>query len=354
MGKPSAPAPPDYVGAANAQGAANKEAAIATAKLSNPWTTTPLGSRQVDYSGKITGDEMVPFITDSLTPLGQQRQDQENRIIYNLGETAESGLGRVSDAFSSPMEFGDIGQLQDTAQESILARLRPQMQMDEASLENRLANQGLQPGSEAYNNAYRQFGERKNDAYSQAALQAIGLQPQLMQQSLAIRNQPLNELNALRTGSQVTLPQFQQFRGAEVGAAPVYSATAQAGQDALGQYNANMAYNSALIGGLLQAGGTAGGAAIIRSDRRVKRDIRRIGTSQGWPIYTFRYIDRDALQVGVMAQDVEATRPDAVVEIDGVKHVNYGRIFNSIEPMPGAGPFPTSAACTAGDFPCSA
>jgi hypothetical protein len=327
MGKPSAPATPDYVGAATAQGAANKDAAIATAKLSNPWTQTPLGSRQVDYSGKITGDEMVPYITDSLTPLGQQRQDQENRIISNLGNTAEQGLGRVSDAFNAPMDYSSIGQLQDTAQESILARLRPQMQQDEASLENKLANQGLQPGSEAYNNAYRTFNQGKNDAYSQAALQAIGLQPQLMQQSLAIRNQPLNELNALRTGSQVTLPQFQQFRGAEVGAAPVYNATAQAGQDALGQYNSKMAYNSQLISGLMQAGGMAAGLAYNKSDRRVKRDIRRIGTSQGWPIYTFRYLDRDALQVGVMAQDVEQTRPDVVVEIDGVKHVNYSKLF---------------------------
>lgn len=327
MGKPSAPATPDYVGAATAQGAANKDAAIATAKLSNPWTSTPLGSRQVDYSGKITGDEMVPYITDSLTPLGQQRQDQENRIISNLGNTAESGLGRVSEAFNSPMDYNSIGQLQDTAQEAILARLRPQMQQDEASLENKLANQGLQPGSEAYNNAYRTFNQGKNDAYSQAALQAIGLQPQLMQQSLAIRNQPLNELNALRTGSQVTLPQFQQFRGAEVGAAPIYNATQAQGQDALGQYNSRMAYNSALVGGLLQAGGTAGGAAILKSDRRHKRDIRRIGTSQGWPIYTFRYLDRDALQVGVMAQDVEEKRPDVVTEINGVKHVNYSRLF---------------------------
>lgn len=262
MGKPSAPPTPDYVGAANAQGAANKDAAIATAKLSNPWTSTPLGSRKVDYSGKMTGDELVPYITDELTPLGQQRQDQENRMIAGLGGIAESGIGRVADSFNTPMDYSSIGQLQDTAQESILARLRPQIAQDEAALENKLANQGLQAGSEAYNNAYRTFNQGKNDAYSQAALQAINLQPQLMQQSLAIRNQPLNEMNALRTGSQVTLPQFQQFSGANVGAAPIYSATAQTGQDALSQYNSQMSYNSALINGLMQGGGMVAGAGI--------------------------------------------------------------------------------------------
>lgn len=329
MGKPSAPATPDYVGAANAQGAANKDSAIATAKLSNPWTSTPIGSRKIDYSGKITGDTLVPYITDELTPLGQQRQDQENRMIAGLGGIAEQGIGRVGESFNAPMDYNSIGQLQDTAQESILARLRPQMAQDEAAMENKLANQGLQAGSEAYNNAYRTFNQGKNDAYSQAALQAINLQPQLMQQSLAIRNQPLNEMNALRTGSQVTLPQFQQFSGANVNAAPIYSATAQAGQDQLSQYNSKMAYNSALINGLMQAGGTAGGAAILKSDRRVKEDIRRIGSADdGTPIYTFRYIGEPTTHMGVMAQEVEDAYPSAVVEIDGVKHVDYGRLFS--------------------------
>ena len=326
MGKPSAPPTPDYVGAANAQGAANKDAAIATAKLSNPWTSTPLGSRKVDYSGKMTGDELVPYITDELTPLGQQRQDQENRMIAGLGGIAESGIGRVADSFNTPMDYSSIGQLQDTAQESILARLRPQIAQDEAALENKLANQGLQAGSEAYNNAYRTFNQGKNDAYSQAALQAINLQPQLMQQSLAIRNQPLNEMNALRTGSQVTLPQFQQFSGANVGAAPIYSATAQTGQDALSQYNSQMSYNSALINGLMQAGGTGAGLA-LRSDRRSKEDIQQVGTAfDGTPIYTFRYIGQPGTHMGVMAQDVEGIYPDTVVEIDGIKHVDYGKL----------------------------
>lgn len=328
MGKPSAPPAPDYVGAANAQGAANKDSAIATAKLSNPWTSTPLGSRKVDYSGKITGDELVPYITDELTPLGQQRQDQENRMIAGLGGIAEAGIGRVGESFNKPMDYSSIGQLQDTAQESILARLRPQIAQDEAALENKLANQGLQAGSEAYNNAYRTFNQGKNDAYSQAALQAINLQPQLMQQSLAIRNQPLNEMNALRTGSQVTLPQFQQFSGANVNAAPIYSATAQTGQDALSQYNSKMAYNSALINGLIQAGGTAGSAAML-SDRRFKEDIRRIGAADdGTPIYTFRYIGDPTTHMGVMAQEVEDAYPSAVVEINGAKHVDYGRLFS--------------------------
>jgi hypothetical protein len=54
------------------------------------------------------------------------------------------------------------------------------------------------------------------------------------------------------------------------------------------------------------------------SDVRLKTDITRVGTTAGGlPLYTFRYIGHDALFQGVMAQDVLAARPDAVVPLPG-------------------------------------
>ena len=46
---PSPPPAPDYTGAAQAQGAANLDAAVATAKLSNPNINSPYGSQTVTY-----------------------------------------------------------------------------------------------------------------------------------------------------------------------------------------------------------------------------------------------------------------------------------------------------------------
>jgi hypothetical protein len=67
------------------------------------------------------------------------------------------------------------------------------------------------------------------------------------------------------------------------------------------------------------------------SDRRMKRDIRRIGTADnGLPLYTFRYIgkhDDGRVHVGPMAQEVEQVNPAAVTEVGGVKMVNYGEAF---------------------------
>jgi hypothetical protein len=43
----------------------------------------------------------------------------------------------------------------------------------------------------------------------------------------------------------------------------------------------------------------------------------------GTPVYAFRYNGHPAMQIGLMAQDIEKSRPHAVIEIEGVKHVDY-------------------------------
>jgi len=69
-------------------------------------------------------------------------------------------------------------------------------------------------------------------------------------------------------------------------------------------------------------------AALGGSDVRIKENIEPAGTWKGFNVYTFNYIpsygDPVPRRRGVMAQEVERTRPDAVVEIDGIKHVAYG------------------------------
>ena len=60
------------------------------------------------------------------------------------------------------------------------------------------------------------------------------------------------------------------------------------------------------------------------SDIRIKENIEFDGTWHGHNVYTYNFKGRTTRSRGVMAQEVEITRPDAVVEIEGIKHVNYG------------------------------
>lgn len=68
------------------------------------------------------------------------------------------------------------------------------------------------------------------------------------------------------------------------------------------------------------------------SDRRLKKDIRKVGKFHGHSLYEYRYKDepgRAPKHVGVMAQEVEKTRPDVVSRgPDGMRRVDYGRLFS--------------------------
>lgn len=259
-GKGSAPAAPDYVGAAQQQGVQNVEAAIAQRVLNNPVQTTPYGqksSRQVS-SYTLNDGRVIPIFEDvtALTPMGQQRFDQEQRIIGNLGDTAEAGLNRVGQTFSSPYDIQNVNQLQDRAEASILGRLQPLQDRQRNALQAQLANQGIMVGSEAYRNAMDDIGRQENDARLAAITQGLNQRAPALQQDLALRNQPLNELNALRTGSQVTVPQFNGPTTQGVQAPDILGATTAGYQSQLGAYNAQAKAGSDFTTGLFSLGGS--------------------------------------------------------------------------------------------------
>ena len=69
------------------------------------------------------------------------------------------------------------------------------------------------------------------------------------------------------------------------------------------------------------------GMAAAASDRRLKTDIRRVGyTDDGLPIYVYRYNGSPQFAMGVMADEVEKIKPEAVTKIGEFKAVYYGAL----------------------------
>ena len=66
--------------------------------------------------------------------------------------------------------------------------------------------------------------------------------------------------------------------------------------------------------------------ASMFSDVRVKENIVPDGKFKGHNAYQYNYIGDNVRRRGVMAQEVEQTRPDAVGEVGGIKYVNYGAL----------------------------
>lgn len=239
-GKSSAPQSPDYAGAAAATAAGNKTN-----------VNTPNGS--LTYSPGANGTWNADV---QLSPAQQQLQNQTDKTSLGLAGLQDQATGRVGQSLNTPWDSSGYAKAPvnagTTGQDAIMARLQPQQDRDQASLNNRLANQGIMPGSEAYNNEQDTFNRSKNDAYSQAALQGINLDTnahqQGMQEQSFLRSQPLNELNALRTGSQVNGPNFSQVPSTQ--GANYLGAAQLAGNDALGASNANAASQNNMYSGL--------------------------------------------------------------------------------------------------------
>ncbi|MBX9778018.1 MAG: tail fiber domain-containing protein, partial [Xanthobacteraceae bacterium] len=81
-------------------------------------------------------------------------------------------------------------------------------------------------------------------------------------------------------------------------------------------------------GGMGGGGGGMGGGGGGMSDIRAKHAIALLGQlDNGLGLYRFSYLGSDQAYVGVMAQEVEAVRPDAVVHhSDGYLRVDYDKL----------------------------
>jgi len=354
---PTPPAAPDYTGAAIAQGAANVESARATAKLSNPNVYSPYGNQTVTYDGDI------PTVTQTLTPEAQKTLNEQQQGQYGLAKLGNQGVANAQTVFNTPFSFG--GQVQTglntnniaqmpvnagtTGQEAIMSRLEPSLQRNRVSTETQLVNQGLRPGSEAYDNAIKLLGQQENDARTQAALTGINLDTsanaqgfnqalqsgqfgntanqQALAQAITQRQMPINEINSLLSGSQIQNPQFGAYQGSNVAPTPIANATAQQGAFDQNLYNTQVGQQNANTAGMF----TLGGAALMSpkgtfSDIRLKSNIERIGTHKtGLGIYAYDIFGKR--DIGVMAQEALTIMPDAVsLHPSGYLMVDYGRL----------------------------
>jgi hypothetical protein len=315
-----------------------------------------------------------PFDTSGLAPMR-----------YNIGQ---EDFTRAGNAPNLQTSIGQNAGMEgwDRASNLMMQRLDPQLQRQQEQQDAQLAAQGIPIGSEAYTRAKQDLAMQQNDLRTQAQLQAQNVQQNLFGQELQagqfgnqamlgqnaaqlqnlgfnnqqiqqffanqmananlsnqarqqglseaayLRNEPLNTLNAVRSGSQVTGPQFvNSFNQATTQGADLLGAGQMGYNAQMGAYNAGQAGQNSMMGGLMDLGG----AAIMRySDVRLKENIKPIGVlANGLTLYTYKYIDAvklhplagEGVQVGVMAQEVEQVYPYAVTTLnDGYKTVNYG------------------------------
>jgi hypothetical protein len=322
----STPTPPDPLKTAAAQSGINVDTALSQQLVNHtnqvgPWGSTtynPTGNSSfVNSQGQTIN---IPQYTQTTTynPAQQAIFDKTTQAQSNLAGLAQDQSAKMAQYLNKPFSFNN----QDAANWSYdlaSSRILPQQEQARFDLQTRLTNQGIRPGTTAYDREMTRQTQGNTDQMNQLALNG---RSQAFGEAVQTRNQPINELSGLLSSSQIAGPSTGN---------PAASQAQVGGVDYTGlvnnNYNQQVAANGSMMGGLFGlagAGISAFGPKI--SDRRMKKNINRVGTlDNGLPVYSYNYIWGGPVEIGVIAQDVEQFRPEAVSQIGGIKAVDYAR-----------------------------
>ena len=310
-------------------------------------------NKQISIQGGRT--DLAGMMTNRMGNEFGQAMDWQG--LSPMGAVPTSQFTLPEGNIGNPNAFRQRGS--DAAYNSAMNRVTPQFQEQRRAMEAKMRNQGLGPEDAAWKAQMEGIGNSENDARNQAvwgseaagrqesqlnfgqqmgqnqnnfnqslqanqqnfgqAMQGSQYANQIRQQQLTEAMQKrgfsLNEMNALLSGQQVNSPQMPNFaQGAAAQPAPIYNAAI----DSASAANAANPLN-ALIG----AAGSVGGAAIM-SDRRMKTNIKRIGTKGGYPWYSYNLKTDGSAHEGVMSDEIPR---EFVIDMGGIDLVNYGALF---------------------------
>lgn len=325
MGKKTPPpTPPQETSAA--QTGTSVSTAIANAFLQNPSEIGPDGSTRMDQTGSYsftdsyTGKSYdIPTFTrtTNLSPAQQAIKAESDAAELNMGRLANQQSAKLQSYLNTPVDLS-AANVERYVSDRFSDDFNRQWGDQQGDFETQLANQGVRMGSSAYTRAMQDFSTQKANAYDNM----VGNQFNTgLQALLTERNQPINEITALMSGSQVSMPQFMGANLSSIPTTDVAGIIQNYDQQRINQAQQKNALTGQVLGGLFGLGGKIIGL----SDERAKEDIHRIGeTDNGLPIFTYRYKGDDKPQIGLIAQEVEKKNPDAVMtRPDGLKMVDY-------------------------------
>jgi hypothetical protein len=313
-GKKAGPETPDPYKIANATAGFN------TFNQSTPGGSLNFTAPRFDRNGNII---QFGTATQTLSPEAQQLFD-----LSNAAQSAQlnEGLGRGYGSLPA-LQMQDRGDVAAAMFQKQKGLLDPVFAEQNRNAQTLASIRGLPTGSEATsgeNGLFTGLQRTQNNALQNASLDSILNAGQESRADygaqLAGRGQMFNEIQALLSGQQA-VPGLNNFFG------PGGNNVAQGFQsqfDAQSQQAARQAQTTQA--GLGAASSLLGLLAF--SDRRLKRDIKRIGQlANGLPLYTYRFRYGKKRHVGVMADEVRKVFPHAVHNVKGYDKVNYAVIY---------------------------
>jgi hypothetical protein len=258
----------------------------------------------------------APALQSGLSSLQRELTPYANGSMISNNPALQSQLSQIQNDVTNQVngEFAAAGRDMSGANQQALARGIAQ---GEAPV---IASQYNQDVANQLNAANTLYGAQNTTSGLLSGLTQQGLANQL--QGVTSSQDALNAQN-YTPEQQLALAQLAQSIPAQN-----LSLLAQIGIPIaqLGQQTSGTTQGTQQMSGAQQFGTIAQGIGNLFkiSDRRLKEDIEPVGTLfDGTPVYGYRYKGAPAYHIGLLAQDVEKTTPDAVIEINGYKAVDY-------------------------------
>lgn len=340
MSKPSAPEPTDPHETSSAATGTNVSTAIANNIMGNVNQVGPDGTTMFNQSGDYkwtdpyTGETYtVPKFTQTTTLSPEQLaiKEQTDATKLNLGTLANSQSSFLNDYMAKPFSY-DTNDHEKWAL-SLYDKLNSGKEaQQQQGLESQLANSGIKLGSDAYDRAMRNNETSTMDSRNRFLLDSLG---QGFGMAQATRNQPINEITSLMSGSQVSQPQAYGPNMTRIPTTDNAGIISNYDNQRMQQWQAEMAQRNAMMGGLF----SLGSSFIGMSDRRAKKNIKKIGSipitrddgrEARTGLYAWNYKGEKGgkpRHQGVMAQNIAKAKPSAVVETpSGLLAVDYGAL----------------------------
>jgi hypothetical protein len=191
---------------------------------------------------KLTNQGLVRGTTafnNAMDEVNRQANDERNQVIVQGGaeQSRLAGLAQQAGLFNNNAQAQQYSQ---NANDATFRNASQQQLFDQNATQD------------SFNAAQRQaqFGNQATAGNFQNAARQAAIQEQLQQ-----RNQPINEISALMSGGQVSLPQFQQYQGGTVAPTDVAGNYYNSAQLANQNYQTQAGQQNALVGGLAGLGG---------------------------------------------------------------------------------------------------
>lgn len=198
--------------------------------------------------------------TQRITPTAEVQKLIDADLLMNqrYADLGADLFSKVQGAYDQGFGNFDMEQYRQEQLNRQLQRLQPTMDNQRAQLTTQLFNQGVRPGSEAYDNAMRNFTDEVNRLRLNADIGAGEEAARALSIANYQQDRPLSIVNALRTGSQPVMPTFSNYSQQGYVPGPDLLNAAQSQYDArLGAWNAQQASRGNFLGGLMGIAGSA-------------------------------------------------------------------------------------------------